>query len=325
MRELSFPFKGALDGGGTERWPPLASPRFSQVATFARVKHVRELEGVDAAFIGVPFDDLSTFRPGSRFGPRAVREASTFLRSYNPALDVDPFQELTIVDYGDVDVVPGYAEPTFKAIEEELAKVVGSGAVPVSCGGDHSISLPILRALRKKYSPISLVHFDAHSDCGKVYFGKKYGHGTVFRRAVEEGLVQPESSIQIGIRGSLYSREERDYAPNLGFAVVTAEELRREGVASVASKVRRRVGRLVYVSFDIDVCDPAFAPGTGTPEVGGLTSWEALGLVRGLAGASLIGFDLVEVSPPYDPSGVTALLAANVIFEFLSALAKSKR
>jgi len=303
----------------------LKSPRFGQIATFARLPHTKSLEGVHVAFVGIPFDDAVTFKPGARLAPQAVRESSRILRPYNAALDVKPFEALNIVDYGDIDIVPGYIEDSFARIEAGIDLLSDNGVVPLVCGGDHSVTLPVLRSLADRFGELSLIHVDAHSDCWTEYWGHKYTNGTTFRRSLEEGLIDPRKSIQIGIRGSLYGREDLEDVRSLGFTVVTAEEVHERGVDHALRLVRDTVSGQAYFSFDIDGMDPAYAPGTGTPEVGGLTSWQALGLVRGLVDFSFVGFDLVEVSPVFDPAGITSLLAANLLYEFLSVLAKGRQ
>lgn len=303
----------------------LSSPRFSQVTTFARLPNTRDLKGVKAIFVGIPFDDGTTFRPGPRFGPRAVREASRLLRPYNPVIDVKPFQTLGMVDYGDVDIVPGYIEDTYEKIERSMNQIFSAGIIPAVCGGDHSITLPILRAASKKYGALSLVHFDAHSDCWDNYFGKKYNHGTTFKRAFEEKLIDPAHSIHVGLRGSVYESTDLSDLSRMGFSVVTMKDFTEIGVAETVKRIQSVAHGSTYVSLDIDGVDPAFAPGTGTPEVGGFSSREMMQLVRGLLDVSLVGFDVVEVSPPYDVSEVTALLASNLIYELSSVLARNQK
>jgi len=304
----------------------LKSPRFSQVTTFARLPNTREVKGVRAAFVGIPFDDGTTFRPGPRFGPRAVREASRLLRPYNPVLDVKPFETLRMIDYGDVDVVPGYIEETFVKIENTLEPLFAARVTPTICGGDHSITLPILRAAAKAHETgISLIHFDAHSDCWDAYFGKKYNHGTTFKRAMEEKLIDPAHSIHVGLRGSVYENTDLTDLSKMGFDVITMKEFATIGLEETLRRVKSSTRGAAYVSLDIDGVDPAFAPGTGTPEVGGFTSREILELVRGLVGVNLVGFDVVEVSPPYDNAELTALLAANLLYELTSVIAKNKQ
>ena len=308
-----------------EQIDSLKSPRFSQVTTFGRLAHTQALDGVRAAFLGVPFDDGTTFRSGPRFGPRAVREASRLLRPYNAVLEVKPFQSLGMVDFGDVDVVPGYIEDTFEKIESTMSPIFAAGVVPAVCGGDHSISLPILRAAVKIYGGgLSLIHFDAHSDCWDSYFGRKYNHGTTFKRALDEKLIDPRKSIHIGLRGSVYEPDDIPGLRDMGFSVITMHEFAKIGCEQTIKHIRELSSGPSYVSLDIDGVDPAFAPGTGTPEVGGFTSREITDLVRGLVGVNLIGFDVVEVSPPYDNAEVTALLAANLLYELTSVVAKTK-
>ncbi len=304
----------------------LVSPRFSGIRTFARLPHVRDLDGVDVAVIGVPFDTGVTYRIGARFGPAAVREMSAMLRAYNPALDVNVYDVLSAIDYGDLPVVPGYIEDSYARIEEGLSPVLEAGGLPICIGGDHSITLAELRAVAKKYGPVGFVQFDSHTDTWDEYFGRKYTHGTPFRRAVEEGLIDTARAIQVGMRGSLYGPEDYDQARALGFEVWPTDDVRRVGIPVVSEAIRRRLGGgPVFLSFDIDFIDPSFAPGTGTPEIGGFTSREAQEFVRGLAGVNLVAMDLVEVLPAYDPAGITALIAANIIFEALSVIALNRR
>lgn len=299
----------------------LKSPRFSGIATFARLPHTRNLNGIDVAFLGIPFDDATTFRPGARFGPRAVRETSCLLHPYNPLLDIKPFDVLNVTDWGDVDVVPGYIEDTYKKIEEGIEEI-SQTSFPLICGGDHSITLPVLRVLYKKYGRLSLLHMDAHADCGDDYFGRKYNHGTPFRRAWEEGLLDLNNSLHVGMRNSVYGREDFEDVKKLGFGLITAEECFERGMEWIVSEIKKIKGK-VYFSFDVDVADPVYAPGTGFPEVGGFTSRELLHLVRNCS-LDFVGFDLVEVCPPYDVSSLTSLLASNILFEVLSILAKRR-
>jgi agmatinase len=295
-------------------------PRFAGIRTFMRLPHTTELAGVDAAVYGIPFDTATSYRTGPRFGPEAIRSASALLRPYNPELDVNVVETLSIADYGDVPVSPGDTERTYGQVEEALAPLVEAGVFPLALGGDHSITLAELRALAPKHGPLALVQLDAHGDTWEEYFGQRFFHGTTFKRALEEKLIDPKASVQAGLRGSLYGAEDIDSARALGFTVLSCDELRALGPGVYADLVRERVGRRpVFLSFDIDVLDPAFAPGTGTPEVGGLSTAEALALLRALAGIDLAGADVVEVSPPYDGAGQqTALAAANVAYELLS-------
>jgi agmatinase len=304
-------------------------PRFAGIRTFMRAPHTRDLAGVDAAVYGIPFDTATTFRTGPRFGPEAIRSASALLRPYNPALAVNVVEMLSIVDYGDVPVSPGDTERTYGQVEEALAPLVEAGVFPLALGGDHSITLAELRVLARRHGPLALVQLDAHGDTWDEYFGQRYFHGTTFLRAVEEELIDPSASVQAGLRGSLYAAEDLESARAMGFTVLPCDELRTLGPGGYASLVETRVGsRPVFLSFDVDVLDPAFAPGTGTPEVGGLSTAEALACLRALRGIDLVGADVVEVSPPYDgPGQQTALAAANVAYELLGlrALAAAQR
>jgi agmatinase len=313
----------------SNRYEPADSfetPRFSDVRTFMRLPNVRDLENADAAIVGAPFDTGATFRAGARFGPEGIRSASHLLRRYNPSLDVAIFDHLSVIDYGDVPVVPGYIEESYRRIEQGLEPIHRSGVVPIVLGGDHSVALPELRAAASVHGPLALVQFDSHPDTWDSYFGERHTHGTPFRRALEEGLLDTSRSIQVGMRGSLYARSDWDDAREMGFDLVPTDEVRGLGIPSVIDRIHQRTGGAkVYVSFDVDFVDPAFAPGTGTPEIGGFTSREAQEFVRGLAGLEIVGCDVVEVYPAYDPAQITALLAANVAHEFLSLLAFSRK
>jgi agmatinase len=303
------------------------APRYTGVRTFARCPHVRELEGVDAAVVGVPFDTATSYRAGARFGPEAIRAGSTLLRPYHPPLDVDVFAAQSVVDYGDLDVTPGNAERTLDQIAAGLEPLLRAGATPLLLGGDHSITLGELRAHAAERGPVAVVLLDAHADTWDAYYGERYFHGTVFRRAAEEGLVRPERSLLAGMRGPLYSAADLGAARELGFELLTGAELGALTPEEYGARVRERVGdALALLSFDVDVLDPAFAPGTGTPEVAGLSPAEALGLLRALAGMSFVGFDVVEVSPPYDgPGQITALVAASIGYELLALRAVAAR
>ncbi len=297
------------------------SPRFAQPPTFMRLPHCRDLGAIDTALVGIPFDGGTSYRPGTRFGPREIRAQSSMVRPYNHVLKANPFTTRRIADYGDIDVAPVSIERTSEQIEAAVAEILAHDVLPVSVGGDHSITLPILRAIAKRHGPVALIHIDAHIDTWDTYFGGKYFHGTPFRRAVEERLIDPRQTIQVGIRGPLYGADDFDFQAQHGMVVVPIGEVKERGVAAVAERWRALVRGKVYVTFDIDSVDPAYAPGTGTPEVGGLTSYEALGLVRALKGLPVVGFDVVEVSPLYDgPGQITALLAANLLYEFLCTL-----
>jgi agmatinase len=305
---------------------PRESPRFAGIKTFMRLPHVTATKGVDVAVVGVPFDTGASYRVGARFGPEAIRSVSALLRHHNEVLDVSIFDHCSVVDYGDLPINPGYIEDSYKMIEEGLLHVLEGGVTPIMLGGDHSVTLPELRAMAKTHGPVALIHFDSHSDTGDKRFGRKYTHGTPFRRAVEEELILVDHSIQVGMRGSVYSRDSLDDARKMGFDLVTSVEVQERGIDELIRRIRERVGNAkAFVSFDIDFVDPAYAPGTGTPEVGGFTSREALRVVRGLRDLDLVGFDLVEVLPQYDPSQITALLAANIVYEFISLIALRKK
>jgi agmatinase len=300
----------------------LKSPRFTGPSTFARLPHVRALAEVDLAVVGVPFDTGVTYRAGGRFGPNAVRAASVMLRPYNTNLEVAPFEVLSCVDYGDVSIVPGYTERSYANIEADVAPIVEAGVVPLLIGGDHACTLPHLRATRPR-GPVAVIDFDSHTDAWDSYFGEKYNHGTWMRRAIEEGLVDVAHSIEVGLRGSIYGAEDwTGLRSELGLEYLTTEDVLRSGPEATAAAIRARVGdRPAFISFDIDVVDPAFAPGTGTPEPGGLSAHEALAIVRALRGIDVVGFDVVEVIPAYDPSDLTSFLAANLAYEMLSLVA----
>ncbi|CAA9415930.1 Guanidinobutyrase [uncultured Rubrobacteraceae bacterium] len=302
------------------------TPRFSGVRTFMRLPNTQDLENADVAIVGAPFDTGATFRAGARFGPEGIRSVSHLLRRYNPSLGVVIFDHLSVIDYGDVPVVPGFIEASYEKISEGLEPIHRAGVVPIVLGGDHSIALPELRAAAAVHGPLALVQFDSHPDTWDSYFGQKHTHGTPFRRAVEEGLLDTSRAIQVGMRGSIYDEGDWNDAREMGFDLVPTDEVRKLGIPAMIDRIRERVGDAkTYVSFDVDFVDPAFAPGTGTPEIGGFTSREAQEFVRGLAGLDIIGCDVVEVYPAYDPAGITALLAANVAHEFLSLIALRRK
>ena len=302
------------------------TPRFSGVRTFMRLPNTQDLENADVAIVGAPFDTGATFRAGARFGPEGIRSVSHLLRRYNPSLGVVIFDHLSVIDYGDVPVVPGFIEASYAKISEGLEPIHRAGVVPIVLGGDHSIALPELRAAAAVHGPLALVQFDSHPDTWDSYFGQKHTHGTPFRRAVEEGLLDTSRAIQVGMRGSIYDEGDWNDAREMGFDLVPTDEVRKLGIPEMIDRIRERVGDAkTYVSFDVDFVDPAFAPGTGTPEIGGFTSREAQEFVRGLAGLDIIGCDVVEVYPAYDPAGITALLAANVAHEFLSLIALRRK
>jgi agmatinase len=287
-----------------------------------RCPHVRELEDVDVAVIGIPTDDAVSFRSGARFGPEAIRSASVLLRNYNPILRVNVAERLSIVDWGDAPTVPGYAVDSLERTRAAIEMVARAGVTPLCLGGDHTILLAELRALAAVHGPLGLIQLDSHHDLWDEYFGQKVFHGSIVRRAVEEGLIDPARSLQAGLRGSLYGPDDVELPERFGIDALSFEELAALGPGEFSMRVRDRVGAgPCFLSFDIDFVDPAFAPGTGTPEVGGPSSREALTYVRSLAGLDFRGFDCVEVSPPYDAGAVTALVAANACFEMLSLLA----
>ena len=315
-----------MSGGRYMPADAFRSPRFSGVRTYMRLPHVTGLDDVDVAVLGVPFDTATSFSSGARFGPEGVRSASALLRPYNPEQRVDIFAHLSAVDAGDLDVAPGDTEATYALIEEGLAPIVAAGIFPVVLGGDHSITLAELRALARRHGPLALVHLDAHGDTWHEYFGQRYFHGTTFRRAAEEGVIDPSGSVQAGMRGSLYGPEDITDARELGFTVLSTRELRELGPAAFGDLVRRTVGaRPAFLTFDVDFCDPAFAPGTGTPEIGGPSTTEALEFVRALHGVGLTGCDVVEVAPAYDsPGQPTALLGATIAWEAISLHARAR-
>lgn len=303
----------------------LKSPRFSGVRTFMRLPHGSELKGADVAVFGVPFDTGTSFRPGARFGPAAIRDESIILKPYCPLTDVNIVENISVLDYGDIDTVPGYLDDSYTKIEEGMTKISEAGVIPLGMGGDHSITLPLLRGLTKvNGGPVALLHFDAHSDTISDYFGRDYNHGTSFYWAIEEGLIKPEHSIQVGIRGPLYSKDILDYPKNKGVEIITGPQLHDMGLREAIKSIRNRIsGQPVYVSFDIDFLDAAYAPGTGTPEVGGFTTHQALQLMVGSClGMNLKGMDLVEVMPDQDNAGITALAGASLMHVFLALIAK---
>ena len=304
----------------------LSSPRFCNMGTFMRMQKVDSAEGLDFVIAGAPFDTASSFRSGSRFGPNAIRNISAMMKPNNVIMQVNIMDGLKGGDIGDFNVTPGYIHPTYQAIEEGVAGILKENACPIVLGGDHSITLAELRAAAKKYGPVALVHFDSHSDLCDEAFGQKNNHGTPFRRALEENLIDASHSIQVGMRGSLYDPDEHKMAAELGMKLIPAHKVREMGLKTLVKTILERVGdKPCFLTFDIDFVDPAYAPGTGTPEVGGFTSLEALELVRNIKDLNFVGFDLVEVLPAYDHGEITAYLAANIVFEYLSILAMKKK
>jgi guanidinopropionase len=312
----------ALTSGNPEPVDAAIVPRFGAIPTFMRLPHIPDPSRVDIALIGVPWDGGTTNRAGARHGPREIRNMSSFMRKVHHVSRIAPYELARIADLGDAPVNPIDLGDSLGRIERFFRKVHEAGAMPLSAGGDHLITLPILRAIARE-RPVGLIHFDAHSDTNDRYFGdNRYTHGTPFRRAVEEGLLDPKRTVQIGIRGSIYSPGDMDFAESTGMRVIYMEELCKLGEEKTIAETRRVVGDgPVYISFDVDGLDPVFAPGTGTPEIGGLTTREAQHIVRGLQGLDVIGGDVVEVSPPFDPSGNTALVGASFMFEIMCLLA----
>ncbi len=310
--------------GTTEREAMLA-PRYAEIATFMRAPRVRDPRELDIALIGVPFDFGVTNRPGARHGPREIRNMSSLMRAIHHVTKVNPYDLCRVGDLGDVAFSRIYElESCLDDIAEFYSRVHAAGAAPLSAGGDHAITLPIFRAIADKERPLGMVHIDAHTDTWDEFLGSKYMHGTPFRRAVEEGLLDPKRTIQIGIRGAQNSDEGWTFSLESGMRVVFMEEFTKLGVEAVIAEARRVVGDgATYISFDVDGLDPVYAPGTGTPEVGGLTTIEAQVLLRGLRGLDLVGGDVVEVAPPFDPSGNTALVGATMMYEILCLLAEA--
>jgi len=298
----------------------LEHARSGGIATFMRLPHIGDAHELDVALVGVPFDGGTTYRPGTRFGPRHVREQSVLIRPWNPELKVNPFAKYRIADYGDFSVNPLSIEDTFHRVQEQMGLLLKAGARCAAVGGDHSLSLPLLRATAKKFGPVAVIQFDAHNDLWDEYFGCKLSHGTPFRRAIEERLILEGSFLQVGLRGQVYSVDDFEFAKKHKVEMVTAEEFHAHGMKLFREKVRTFHGKPVYVTLDIDCVDPAFAPGTGTPQVGGFSSAQIVELVRGLRGLKIVGCDLVEVSPPYDNGSITSLLAANLLYELLCVL-----
>ena len=296
-------------------------PRFAGPATMMRLPMAKSARGLDACFVGIPLDIGTSNRSGTRHGPRQIRAESCMLRPYNMATGAAPFDSLQVADIGDVAINTFDLKKSVKLIEKAYDRILAQDCIPLTLGGDHTLVLPILRAMAKKHGPVALVHVDAHADINDEMFGEKIAHGTPFRRAVEEGLLAQDKVFQIGLRGTGYSPEDFNWPRKQGFTVVTAEECWHKSMTPLMAEVRKKIGNHpCYLTYDIDSLDPAFAPGTGTVEIGGLTTWQALEIVRGCKGLNLVGGDLVEVSPPNDPSGNTALIGANLLYEMLCVL-----
>jgi agmatinase len=300
-------------------------PRFAGIATFARLPRLEDVPRADVAVVGVPFDSGVSYRPGARFGPAHIREASRLLRPYNPEHDVAPFAAHQVADAGDIAANPFKIDEAVSQIEAGARALSADGTRLLTLGGDHTIALPLLRAVHEKHGPVAVLHFDAHLDTWDTYFGAPITHGTPFRRASEEGLIDLEASLHVGIRGPLYDRNDLRDDERLGFAIISSRDFEREGTARAIERMLARLGdRPVYLSVDIDVLDPAHAPGTGTPEAGGLTSRELLSMIGALSTVDLVGADVVEVSPPYDHAQLTAVAASHTAYEILTAMASAR-
>jgi agmatinase len=304
---------------------PLKVPRYAGPSTFARLPTHEQVERADVAILGIPFDAGVTTRPGARFGPAAVRNASRFLRGYHRELEVEPFRAQQVADFGDIIGNPFNMLEALEGIDEGATAAFASGAKQLlSIGGDHTIALPLLRAMHRRHGPVALLHFDAHFDTWDTYFGAEYTHGTPFRRAWEEKLLLPDRCAHVGIRGPIYGTEDLADNARFGFETVAAMDYETTGIRGVVARLRERfAGVPVYISIDIDVLDPAHAPGTASPEAGGMTSRELLGTLRGLAGLRIVGGDVVEVSPPYDHADMTSVAASHACFELLALFARS--
>ena len=302
-------------------------PRFAGPSTFARLPELRDVSHCDVAIVGIPFDAGTSYRPGARFGPQAIRQASRHLRTqYHPAYDTEPFAEQQVADAGDISCNPYNIEKAVLEIQKAVTDLLGKVDRVISLGGDHTIALPLLRAVNHYHGPVALVHFDAHLDTWDTYYGAPYTHGTPFRRAAEEKLFLESASMHVGIRGPLYSKDDLKNDKELGFKVIHCDEFQNEGIDHVAKRIKDRVGNIpMYLSIDIDVLDPAHAPGTGTPEVAGMSSRELVGVLRGLAGLNIVSADVVEVSPAYDHAELTSLSAATTVFEITNLFAYSRK
>ena len=297
-------------------------PRYGGPATFARLPRIDEVEHTDVAVVGVPFDSGVSYRPGARFGPGHIRASSKLLRPYHPPLDIEPFAVQQVADAGDISVNPFDISEAISTIEYESDRLRDGGTKLITLGGDHTIALPLLRSLHREHGRIAVLHFDAHLDTWNTYFGAPYTHGTPFRRASEEGLLDPEHCLHVGTRGPLYASSDLSDDRTLGFQVIGSDNFQIDGLPAMIERMLARLGDVpVYVSVDIDVLDPAHAPGTGTPEAGGMTSRELLHCLRSLVGANVVGADIVEVSPAYDHAEITGIAAAHVAYELMSVLA----
>jgi len=300
------------------------TPRYAGPATFARLPRLDEVGAAAVGVVGIPFDSGTVYRPGARFGPAAVREGSRLLRPYHPGLDVEPFAVQQVADAGDIVCTPFDIATALREIEDGAAGLLRSCEHLVAIGGDHTIALPLLRAVTARFGPVAVIHFDAHLDTWEGHFGTRYNHGTPFRRASEEGLLRLDRCVHVGIRGSIFARKDLEDDQVLGFQVVDAEVLESAGIAGVSERIVRRVGDApAYISVDVDVLDPAHAPGTGTPEAGGMSSRELLLILRRLLAVDLVGADVVEVAPAYDHAEITAIAAANIAYELICILGRA--
>ena len=300
-------------------------PRYAGAATFARLPRLDQVDSAEVAVVGVPFDSGVSYRPGARFGANHVREASRLLRPYNPAMDASPFANLQVADAGDMAVNPFNINEAIETVQQNALDLTRDGKKLLTLGGDHTIALPLLRAASERAgSPVAMLHFDAHLDTWDTYFGAEYTHGTPFRRAVEEGILDTEAISHVGTRGPLYGKKDLEEDRRFGFGILTSSDVFRQGVDEVVARLRDRIGnRPLYVSVDIDVLDPAHAPGTGTPEAGGITSRELLEILRGLRGLNLVGADVVEVAPAYDHADITAVAASHVAYDLITLMGLS--
>ncbi|WP_085994119.1 agmatinase [Oceanobacillus senegalensis] len=302
------------------------APRYTGIRTYMKLPHTTETDGVDMAVVGLPFDTAASYRSGARFGPSSIREISMLLRPSNAFHKINPFDHCSVIDYGDLPLIPGHIHESYDIMGEHYAKLAKNKIIPIGLGGDHSITLGELRGLAEVYGPLSLVHFDAHGDTWDNYWGKKYTHGTPFRRATEEEIINPNTSIQIGLRGTVYDPNDMDEAKDIGFDVLTTDDVKTMSAQSLSERIQNRVKDTpVFLTFDIDCFDPAYAPGTGTPEPGGLTSYEGINFVRHLPDVHYVGFDLVEVLPALDHAEITSQLGANMVYEFISLIARQKK
>jgi agmatinase len=316
-----------MEGQVYEPWDALTAPRFTGPRTYARLPYVKDLEGVDAAVYGMPWDGGASFRGGARFGPEGVRSASGMIRAYNPVLKTQVFGALSTIDYGDCPTAPGYIEETLARVQDFVAEIGEAGVIPVGIGGDHSVTLGEIRALAGIHGQLGLVHLDSHTDLWDLYNGLPYSHGTMFRRGIEEGVLDPVRMLHVGMRGPLYGEDDEKIPHELGVETIPWVELAELEPAELAERARARLGDgPAFLTLDVDFVDAAFCPGTGTPEVGGPTSFQALSYLRSLTGLNVVGYDVVEVAPAYDgPGQVTGLFAANAIFEMLSLIVLARK